>query len=349
MHELLAAKTRREAEAILANVGVEGAALAALLKHTAPARHKGRVERALQAAMEGAAKVLASARRADFDPATINGGDQAEESAVAHVAALLLALDILGVGGHADAEGASTERLRPFSGLGKGRKQASDGAAWSAAIQEAAGELIGRLGPYISLGPAGTDTEAILIVSDEAAWTVPVTALAEGVGGAQWCRALAWHGMQAALQGDHTPTQWARSGLRVSLVLSPLDEWADVYNAADQLHRRGQSAAYLGIAAEKAKEITREVGLAWERVSAFQADRDPASKEVARRATSDVEAGINTWAVTMTDAINALGPEDREELETERGRKLDEMYAELDRLRQAIEETEAASEAEPAA
>lgn len=49
-----------------------------------------------------------------------------------------LTLDIGGVGGSGDCEGLATARLPPFAGLGKGRRQASDGAAWGSAIRDAA-------------------------------------------------------------------------------------------------------------------------------------------------------------------------------------------------------------------
>lgn len=57
-------------------------------------------------------------------------------------AALLCLLDTAGVGGRDGVEGASTTRLPCFSGLGKGRKQASDGEAWTSAIRMAAGQLL---------------------------------------------------------------------------------------------------------------------------------------------------------------------------------------------------------------
>lgn len=61
---------------------------------------------------------------------------------------LLVALAIVegrGVGGTLDAEGAGTART-PFAAAlcGKGRKQASDGPAWSAAIEAAGGESVRR-------------------------------------------------------------------------------------------------------------------------------------------------------------------------------------------------------------
>jgi hypothetical protein len=51
--------------------------------------------------------------------------------------ALACVIEILGVGGRLGLEGAATARTGSFSLLGKGRRQASDGAAWSAAIEAA--------------------------------------------------------------------------------------------------------------------------------------------------------------------------------------------------------------------
>ena len=50
-------------------------------------------------------------------------------------AMLILLADIVGIGGYAGIEGAATVRHPAFGRCGKGRKQASDGAAWSAAIE----------------------------------------------------------------------------------------------------------------------------------------------------------------------------------------------------------------------
>ena len=49
--------------------------------------------------------------------------------------ALALIVELLGVGGRLGLEGAATRRTGSFSLLGKGRRQASDGAAWTAAIE----------------------------------------------------------------------------------------------------------------------------------------------------------------------------------------------------------------------
>jgi len=58
----------------------------------------------------------------------------------------ILSLELGGVGGRADAEGAGTDRHPAFAGLGKGRKQASDGGAYMAATEAALRQLTDRHG-----------------------------------------------------------------------------------------------------------------------------------------------------------------------------------------------------------
>ena len=58
-----------------------------------------------------------------------------------------LVADLLGVGGRAGLTGDGTDRHPVFSGLGKGRKHASDGAAWMAA----ASSLLSREGHRLAL------------------------------------------------------------------------------------------------------------------------------------------------------------------------------------------------------
>ena len=106
-------ETRREMSVRLQGQGVTGPALDLLLKMTAQARHMARVEQVL-------AKVAHLPRP---------------------VAALVLVADGVGVGGTRGLEGAATARLPLLQNLGKGRKHASDGGAWSAAIAHAATQL----------------------------------------------------------------------------------------------------------------------------------------------------------------------------------------------------------------
>jgi hypothetical protein len=118
--------TRKSASDDLTASGVTGAALEALLDETAHSRHLARVAAATHAAEE---YYLAACG--------IDRDDISEETLRLAAGAILWA-DAIGVGGRFGVEGASTERHPAFAGCGKGRKHATDGAAWSAAIAEAA-------------------------------------------------------------------------------------------------------------------------------------------------------------------------------------------------------------------
>jgi len=71
-----------------------------------------------------------------------------------------LAADAVGVGGHDGLTGDGTVRVPSLAGLGKGRKQARDGRAWTAAIAQARAALETALGetPTWEVGPEGTLT-----------------------------------------------------------------------------------------------------------------------------------------------------------------------------------------------
>ena len=118
----------------LESQGVTGPARDLLLAVTASARHQARVEAAL-AVVEHLPRPLA---------------------------ALAIVLDAVGVGGTKGLEGRATARLPIFRQLGKGRKQASDGDAWSAALLSALFKIVGTgtlvLGPTaVSLGERDSD------------------------------------------------------------------------------------------------------------------------------------------------------------------------------------------------
>jgi len=113
--------TRREAERTLEAAGVTGAALEALLRDSAPARHQLRVRAATEAARAWAHRF--------YPPGIFK--DNLLVMAILHA-------DCMGVGGKDGVEGASTARHPAFRRCGKGRKRANDGEAWTAAIAEAA-------------------------------------------------------------------------------------------------------------------------------------------------------------------------------------------------------------------
>lgn len=124
--------TRKDLEAALTAKGIEGAALEALLRETAPDRHRARVEAARLAAEEYYLEAIGVSRE-----------DTHPDNLVTAAAAILWA-DTVGVGGRDGVGGDATERHPAFAGCGKGRKQATDGAAWSAAIREAAESMVAR-------------------------------------------------------------------------------------------------------------------------------------------------------------------------------------------------------------
>ncbi len=129
--------TRKEVENHLESIGIVGPAAEAILGETACFRHAARTRRAAEAAMMWAENTF----QQDHEPTN------------AMMAAFLCALDRFGVGGPMGVSGDGTLRVPAFRSLGKGRKQASDGAAWTAAIHDAIGLLIPHGGVVIS--PAG--------------------------------------------------------------------------------------------------------------------------------------------------------------------------------------------------
>jgi hypothetical protein len=93
--------------------GFQGPALELITHAGATFRHKSRVDDTLEAALEAA-------------------GNRCELTA-----AFMIAIDLGGIGGALGLSGESTVRAPMFQGLGKGRWQASDGAAYRAAAEEA--------------------------------------------------------------------------------------------------------------------------------------------------------------------------------------------------------------------
>ena len=108
------------------------------------ARHTTRVSEAMETAwllatpVESENGVPAMPTGGDMAPAEI---EAAEEQAAR--AAMLCFAELAGTGGQLDAGlgSPSTERLPGFNDLGSGRRHASDGAAWTAAIREAGVKL----------------------------------------------------------------------------------------------------------------------------------------------------------------------------------------------------------------
>ena len=123
--------TRQCRETELEGRGVSGKAMECLLAETAQERHLSRVAYARWAAEE----YYLSSAKLDRDEVT--------EDTLSLMAGAILWADVIGVGGRDGVEGAATTRHPALSGCGKGRKQASDGGAWSAAIHRAALDCAG--------------------------------------------------------------------------------------------------------------------------------------------------------------------------------------------------------------
>lgn len=118
--------TRKDHEIELTQKGVTGAALEALLAETAYERHQSRVAYAQWAAVEFYLTV-AGVRR-----------EEVSQDTLALFAEAILWADVIGIGGRFNVEGTGTARHPAFAKCGKGRKLATDGGAWTAAIREAA-------------------------------------------------------------------------------------------------------------------------------------------------------------------------------------------------------------------
>lgn len=148
--------TRAATLTALGNIGVEGDAAEAILRETAPMRHLARIQ------------------------ATHNAAFAAGEGSYA-LAVLVLAADILGVGGHDGIEGAGTARHPAFKHLGNGRWHASDGGAYRAAAEWSLRTLcITAAG----LDPAGEDYPYVeLFAGTEGGLGWSVTITADGPGG----------------------------------------------------------------------------------------------------------------------------------------------------------------------
>jgi hypothetical protein len=163
--------TRAAMAAHLATLGVVGAAADALLRETAPARHAARVEAA-----------LAAARAYD----EFERGDA--------IALAILLADAMGVGGRDGVEGAATLRHPALRSLGSGRKQATDGPAWSAAIAEALARLANEMGPVSITPHSGVLT---LWGGADGGWVLGL--VSDGVVPAEWRRTIIREGLRRAV------------------------------------------------------------------------------------------------------------------------------------------------------
>jgi hypothetical protein len=225
----------------LEGMGIIGAAAEAIAEETAEARHALRVSAAKEAALTEAERLFGNWLReesAQFVEA--NDGDSRWGEPFVHgqlraLAALLCLLDTAGIGGHDGVEGAATQRLACFSALGKGRKQARDGGAWSAAIAQAAEELLPGAMLYapngvVSLGVSNLNCgveDAVSIALDpeqlQASGLAPwaMTVAREGLRLA--CGLQPWLGWRVRFQVDRLE-DWNGLGMK------PAEAWAQLVN-----------------------------------------------------------------------------------------------------------------------
>jgi hypothetical protein len=229
----LQAQTRRELISDLAVSGVTGAAADAIAAETTATRHAFRVAEAKAVAIATAEamfgdhfrKEAAALASTDDDPS--RWGEEFVVDQLRACATLLCLLDTAGIGGRQAVEGRSTARLACFSALGKGRKQASDGGAWSAAIEQAAGELLPGAALYapngaVGLGIVNGPFSVILLPEQlQAAGLGPwaMTVAREGLRLA--CGLQRWLGWKLRFQIDR---DWDGLGMR------PAEAWGQLVN-----------------------------------------------------------------------------------------------------------------------
>jgi hypothetical protein len=215
MQDLKNICTRLEAQKYLESLDLPQTAIDALLKETAFDRHNLRTQQALEAAKNW----------------VVSCWGMEEHKIGVHLvkaqASAILFADCFGVGGHLGVSGAGTRRHPALVGLGKGRKNASDGPAWSAAIRAAAEHCRGYFAP------------------------------------SEWgdlCLAYYIDHMMALLDFNLIPIEWqltiAREGLRRSFGLDPWFPDLMSYLKANEDNRTkwAQLVAYLTDELEKARQ-----------------------------------------------------------------------------------------------
>lgn len=157
----------------------------------APARHQQRVERTKAAALEAA------------------GGDTP-------LAIILLSLDLHGVGGKLGVSGGATRRLL-HGGLGSGRWNAGDGAAYRAAAESALVELINNWAGDVTIMVSFPDAKTVAVNSATDFAHVPVADICAANG----------EEFLAAAAGDKLVTPGKRGVYDPIGVIGPVVVWAD--------------------------------------------------------------------------------------------------------------------------
>ena len=164
--------SRSEALCAAQMMGLEGKALNLFIRAGARARHEARVEKAHATALDWA-----------------NGDSRRALSACL--------LDAIGIGGPfgAGGWGCSTTRHPAFASCGSGRKNAKDGGAWTAAIEEAANKFHSEMG-WMGLS---LNREGQLVLRDIHGVSHPIETLEVE---RPWINALARRIVLAAAKGE---------------------------------------------------------------------------------------------------------------------------------------------------
>ena len=218
MQDLKNICVRLEAQKYLESLDLPQTAIDVLLKETAFNRHVLRSQRAFEAAKNWAVTCRGLEER------------KIPEYLVKAQACAILLSDCFGIGGHLGVSGAGTRRHPALVNLGKGRKNAVDGPAWSAAIRAAADNYRGYFAP------------------------------------SEWgdlCLAYYVDHMMALLNFKLIPIEWqltiAREGLRRSFGLDPWFPDLMDFVKADESNcvKWAQLVAYLTDELEKARQQVR--------------------------------------------------------------------------------------------
>ena len=203
----------------------------------------------------------ASEREAAVVAAAVEGASALSTSRDTVQAAVLvmalMGLDEIGVGGPQGLGGESTERVSCFAALGKGRKQAGDGPAWSAAIRAAL--TAGLHGGKLIYSPFQGELEVEVLGGTSNADGVNVRVPMNEAGLARWVAAAAGLGLAAQVCGTAFPAgkiqQLAEAGIVFAGVKedAPANAWAAVYDAATRAAQEEKVAADLAESAEYSK------------------------------------------------------------------------------------------------
>lgn len=224
--------TAKELRSYLDGLAVREEAADALVKETAHHRHSYRVSKVEETALK--------AGRDWFDLMDDTAGEKrGQYGQVAYVAgsALLIALDLAGIGGRDACDGAGTDRMGWAQRLGSGRKQAGDGAAWTSAQKYALGRLVQMHGyalviaPMPEMVPGDRHSGLDLWIVDGAGEVVPTSTCGVLVrdlssGMLAWFRTLAREGLRLSLGQSGWLTELPEE-IRFT---GPAGDWARVVN-----------------------------------------------------------------------------------------------------------------------